>query len=76
MGRTYGTIAQGVPRTVIAVFPARNILAVSFIFDGSLSAPISFSIFLIIDRRYLISCVILTMQGNSFASILGVAIQI
>ena len=42
---TSGTVTQGVPGAVIAVFPAINILTVGLIFNGCFGNPITFSIF-------------------------------
>lgn len=42
---TSGTVTQGIPRAIIAVFPAINILAVGLIFYGRFGNSISFSVF-------------------------------
>ena len=45
MVRSAGTITQGFDRTVIATFPAINVLSVSFIFDSSFCDTKFFCIF-------------------------------
>lgn len=39
--RTFGTIAQGIPGTIVTVFPTINILTVGFIFYRSFGNPIT-----------------------------------